>query len=104
MDVTFWTSSQQSNWSACRNVYVQLLNTHAYLKIPHNYILGREYAAADFRWGVSEPGVVSLELLTVFGAGTLCCYILKQLVNDDPARHYWLIILSTAELYGGFVP
>ena len=33
----------------------------------------------------------------------MCCYILKQLANDDPARHYWLIVLSTAELYGGFV-
>jgi len=72
-----------------------LLTTHFCL------ILGREYAAADFRWGVSDPTVVSLELLTVLGAGPLCCYILKQLASDDPARHYWLIVLSTAELYGG---
>ncbi|KAH9480204.1 Emopamil-binding protein-like [Psilocybe cubensis] len=63
----------------------------------------REYAAADFRWGVADPTVVSLEILTVLGAGPLCCYILKQLANDDPARHYWLIVLSTAELYGGWV-
>ena len=67
-------------------------------------VLGREYAASDFRWGVADPTVVSLEILTVLGAGPLCCYILKQLANDDPARHYWLIVLSTAELYGGFVP
>ena len=67
-------------------------------------VLGREYAAADFRWGLADPTVVSLELLTVLGAGPLCCYILKQLANDDPARHYWLIVLSTAEIYGGFVP
>ncbi|KAF9005424.1 Emopamil-binding protein [Cyathus striatus] len=63
----------------------------------------REYAAADYRWGVSDPTVVSLEILTVLGAGPLCCYILKQLVNDDPARHYWIIVLSTAELYGGWM-
>lgn len=64
-------------------------------------ILGREYAAADYRWGVADPTVVSLELLTVLGAGPLCCYILKQLVSDDPARHYWIVVLSTAEIYGG---
>jgi len=77
----------------------------------HNKILtfrifknaGREYAAADFRWGVSDPGVVSLELLTVFGAGPLGCYILAQLAKQDPARHYWIVVLSTAELYGGCV-
>ncbi|KAE9405666.1 Emopamil-binding protein [Gymnopus androsaceus JB14] len=63
----------------------------------------REYAAADFRWGTADPTVVSLEILTVLGAGPLCCYILKQLVNDDPARHYWLVVLSTAELYGGWM-
>lgn len=64
---------------------------------------GREYAAADFRWGTADPTVVSLEILTVLGAGPLCCYILKQLANDDPARHYWIVVLSTAELYGGYV-
>jgi len=63
----------------------------------------REYAAADFRWGFSDPTVVSLEILTVLGAGPMCCYVLKQLANDDPARHYWLIVLSTAELYGGWM-
>lgn len=64
-------------------------------------VLGKEYAKADFRWGFSEPTVVSLEILTVLGAGPLCCYILKQLVSSDPARHYWIVVLSTAELYGG---
>ncbi len=64
----------------------------------------REYAAADYRWGTADPTVVSLEILTVLGAGPMCCYILKQLAGDDPARHYWIIVLSTAELYGGYVP
>ena len=62
---------------------------------------GKEYTRADYRWGVADPTVVSLELLTVLGAGPLCCYILKQLASDDPARHYWIIVLCTAELYGG---
>lgn len=64
---------------------------------------GKEYSAADFRWGVADPTVVSIEILTVLGAGPLCCYILYQLVKDDPARHYWLIVLSTAEIYGGWM-
>ena len=62
---------------------------------------GREYARADFRWGTADPTVVSLEILTVLGAGPLCCYILGQLIRNDPARHYWIVVLSTAELYGG---
>ncbi|KAL4250621.1 EBP family protein [Abortiporus biennis] len=65
--------------------------------------LWKEYARADARWGVSDPTVVSLEILTVLGAGPMCCYILKQLAQNDPARHYWIIVLSTAELYGGFM-
>jgi len=65
--------------------------------------LWKEYARADFRWGVSDPTIVSLEILTVLGAGTMCCWILYQLVNDDPARHYWIVVLSTAELYGGWM-
>lgn len=62
---------------------------------------GKEYALADSRWGVSDPTVVSLELLTVFGVGTMCFYVIKQLVQNDPARHYWIIVLSTSEIYGG---
>ncbi|KAL5524449.1 hypothetical protein ACEPAF_9589 [Sanghuangporus sanghuang] len=65
--------------------------------------LWKEYARADFRWGFSDPTVVSLEILTVLGAGPLCCYILYQLVRQDPARHYWIVVLSTAELYGGWM-
>jgi len=63
----------------------------------------REYAAADFRWGFSDPIVVSLEILTVLGGVPLCLYILNLLANDDPARYYWLVVLSTAELYGGWM-
>jgi len=64
-------------------------------------VSGREYAAADYRWGFSDETVVSLEILTVLGAGPMALYIVYQIVRGDPARHYWLIVLSTAELYGG---
>jgi len=63
----------------------------------------REYAAADARWGTADPTVVSLELLTVFGAGPLAAYIVYQIVKRDPTRHYWIIVLNTAELYGGWM-
>ncbi|KAH9985074.1 Emopamil-binding protein [Russula compacta] len=62
-----------------------------------------EYAAADTRWGIADPTVVSLELLTVFGAGPLAALIVYQIVRRDPARHYWIIVLSTAEIYGGWM-
>ena len=62
---------------------------------------GKEYTLADARWGVSDPTVVSLEILTVLGAGPLCCYILNQIIKNDPSRHYWVVVLCTAELYGG---
>ncbi|KAH9992030.1 Emopamil-binding protein [Russula vinacea] len=63
----------------------------------------REYAAADARWGTADSTVVSLELLTVFGAGPLAALIVYQIVKRDPARHYWIVVLSTAELYGGWM-
>jgi len=65
--------------------------------------LWKEYARADFRWGFSDSTVVSLEILTVLGAGPLCGLILYQLAKKDPARHYWIVVLSTAELYGGWM-
>jgi len=64
---------------------------------------GKEYAAADTRWGTADPTIVSLELLTVFGAAPLAAYIVYQIVKGDPTRYYWIIVLCTAELYGGYV-
>jgi len=62
---------------------------------------GREYAKVDFRWGTADPVLISLEIPTVLGAGPLGCYVIGQLIRDDPVRHYWIIVLSTLELYGG---
>ncbi|KAF8264758.1 Emopamil-binding protein [Lactarius quietus] len=63
----------------------------------------REYTAADSRWGTADPTIVSLELLTVLGAGPMAAFIVYQIVRRDPARHYWIVVLSTAELYGGWM-
>ncbi|KAF8582825.1 Emopamil-binding protein [Ramaria rubella] len=65
--------------------------------------LWMEYARADSKWGVADPTVVSLEILTVLGAGPIAAYIAYLLVKNDPARHYWIVVISTAELYGGFM-
>jgi len=65
--------------------------------------LWKEYARADYRWGHADETIVSVEILIVLGVGPLCCYILKQLLQDDPARHYWIVVLSTAEVYGGWM-
>ncbi|KAI0801927.1 Emopamil-binding protein [Irpex lacteus] len=63
----------------------------------------KEYALADLRWGFAEPTVVSLEILTVLIAGPLACYILRLLASNDPSRHYWIVVLCTMELYGGWM-
>jgi len=65
--------------------------------------LWKEYARADSRWGRADETIVSVEILIVLGVGPLCCYILKQLLQDDPARYYWIVVLSTAEIYGGWM-
>jgi EXPERA (EXPanded EBP superfamily) len=68
-----------------------------------NMKTGQEYAKADKRWGTADPTIVSMELLTVFGAGTLGVWIVYQIVKRNPVRYYWIVVLSTAELYGGYV-
>ena len=44
----------------------------------------KEHAFADFQWGVADPIIVSVEIVSVLCAGPMCCYILKLLINDDP--------------------
>ncbi|KAK4056158.1 hypothetical protein OIO90_002889 [Microbotryomycetes sp. JL221] len=65
------------------------------------------FDALTHLWGFSDPTVVSLELLTVFGAGPLCVYLCYLMAKQDRAREYWMVVLCTAEIYGGwmtFVP
>ncbi|KAL9935729.1 hypothetical protein V8E36_005306 [Tilletia maclaganii] len=63
----------------------------------------QDYAKADARWGYAEPTVVSLEILTVLGAGPLALYTAHLLAKEDGRYHYWAVVLSTAELYGGIM-
>lgn len=44
---------------------------------------------------------MSLELLTVFFDGPLAVYICYCLAKKDPKAYIWMIILATAEIYGG---
>jgi hypothetical protein len=65
--------------------------------------LWREYAKADKRWGGSDLTVISLELLTVFIAGPLALYICECLRSQRPSTWFWMVVLATGELYGGFM-
>ena len=69
--------------------------------------LWREYARADKRWGGSDLTVISLELLTVFVAGPLALWICYCIMKKRSDASFWMIVLATGELYGGwmtFVP
>ena len=79
--------------------------------------LWQEYGKADKRWAGADLGVISLELLTVFGAGPIASYVCVLLKRAPIAcffcfwctrgnRHagmvwFWGSVLATAELYGG---
>jgi len=65
--------------------------------------LWQEYAKADKRWGGADLTVISLELLTVFGAGPLAAYICELVRRRENGGKlwFWASILATAELYGG---
>ncbi|RUS15627.1 Emopamil-binding protein [Endogone sp. FLAS-F59071] len=65
--------------------------------------LWKEYGKADARWLYADPTVVSLEILTVGFCGPLCVYLLYALAARRPERHYWQIVLCTAEIYGGWM-
>lgn len=72
--------------------------------------LWQEYGKADTRWGEADLTVISLELLTVFGAGPAAayiCYLIAKAANSENAAtkalldcRMWFvaIVLSTGEL------
>ncbi|KAI4262300.1 MAG: hypothetical protein L6R42_002516 [Xanthoria sp. 1 TBL-2021] len=96
-------------------------------------LLWQEYARADARWANTDVNLISIELLTVFIAGPLACYIcyllqqcpphsshhrasttstdntnttnpLKNTGGDHAAQPWFLmIVLATGEIYGGFM-
>ena len=65
--------------------------------------LWRVYARADARWGGNDLTVISLELLTVLIGAPLSAWICYCLVKSRKDTWFWMIILATGELYGGFM-
>lgn len=59
------------------------------------------YAQADRRWAGADLTVVSLELLTVLGAGPLALWICWGIARKDWRVNFWMVVLATGELYGG---
>ncbi len=45
--------------------------------------------------------MVSLELLTVFVVGPLACLVCYDIAKKNPRANITMIIIATAELYGG---
>ncbi|CBQ72408.1 related to ALG11-required for asparagine-linked glycosylation [Sporisorium reilianum SRZ2] len=65
--------------------------------------LWQEYAAADARWGTGDATLAAMEFVTVLLAGPLAGWCAWLLARGDGAYHYWVVVLSTAELYGGWM-
>lgn len=65
--------------------------------------LWREYARADRRWAGTDLGVISLELLTVFVAGPMAVWVCWCLARKRADAAFWMIVLATGELYGGWM-
>ncbi|PNS19447.1 hypothetical protein CAC42_7291 [Sphaceloma murrayae] len=70
--------------------------------------LWQEYAKADKRWGGTDLTVISLELLTVLVMGPIAVWICVCLSRRKPgskggSEWFWMVLLATSELYGGFM-
>ncbi|CAJ1087413.1 emopamil-binding protein-like [Xyrichtys novacula] len=62
--------------------------------------LWREYGQADSRWLISDPTIVSIELLTVVLDSLLGILLIHAVLRDKHYRHLLQIALSVCELYG----
>ncbi|KXT15251.1 hypothetical protein AC579_4848 [Pseudocercospora musae] len=65
--------------------------------------LWMEYAKADARWGGSDLTIISLEILTVFVMAPLGVYVCDLLRRGRKDAYFWMIVVATGELYGGFM-
>ncbi|KAF2248473.1 Emopamil-binding protein [Trematosphaeria pertusa] len=69
--------------------------------------LWQEYAKADRRWGGVDLTVVSLEILTVGVGAPLALWICELLRREERKgvlkRWFWMVLLATGELYGGWM-
>ncbi|XP_024858527.2 emopamil-binding protein-like, partial [Kryptolebias marmoratus] len=64
---------------------------------------GKEYSKADSRWLVSDPIIVSVEILTVVLVSLIALLLIHAILNDKYYRHFLQIALSVCELYGGWM-
>ncbi|KAM9328526.1 emopamil-binding protein-like [Pholidichthys leucotaenia] len=65
--------------------------------------LWKEYGKADSRWLVSDPTIVSMEILTVILDSMLALMLVHAVLHDKYYRHFLQIVLSVCELYGGWM-
>ncbi|XP_035989690.1 emopamil-binding protein-like isoform X2 [Fundulus heteroclitus] len=65
--------------------------------------LWKEYGKADSRWLVSDPTIVSVEILTVVLDSLLALLLIHAVLNDKYYRHFLQVTLSVCELYGGWM-
>lgn len=65
--------------------------------------LWKEYGKADSRWLVSDPNIVSVEILTVVLDSLLALLLIHAVLHDTYSRHFLQITLSACELYGGWM-
>ena len=64
----------------------------------------KKYGEADKRWyGKTDPTIVSLEVLTVVPVGLMCAWAVYCTYKKMYLRHLLIVIISTAELYGGWM-
>ncbi|KAM8722310.1 emopamil-binding protein-like [Acanthopagrus schlegelii] len=65
--------------------------------------LWREYGKADSRWLISDPTIVSIEILTVVLDSMLALLLIHAVLKDKYYRHWLQVVLSVCELYGGWM-
>ncbi|KAI9837746.1 MAG: hypothetical protein M1819_006680 [Sarea resinae] len=65
--------------------------------------LWQVYAQADRRWEVADANVVAIELLTVGIGAPLAAWCARGLRKGEQATWFWMVVLATGELYGGFM-
>lgn len=54
-------------------------------------------------WAGRDANIIALELITVFLLGPLCLWAAYAIVAHRPYRHLLQLVISTAELYGGWM-
>uniref|UniRef100_A0A667YR41 EBP like n=1 Tax=Myripristis murdjan TaxID=586833 RepID=A0A667YR41_9TELE len=94
-------SSATDRWTLAWLFYDVIV--HVTLVGPQGAGPWREYGQADRRWLVSDPSVVSVELLTVVLDSSLALLLIHAILHHKYYRHFVQISLCVCELYGGWM-